>query len=431
MSILRKLNASQINMAFVARPFRIMIGLVLLAAPVATFGQNLDCTLIVPANPLSETGLATPYQLTATNPANGPCDQANFNSRTFVQGVFINPSTGQIAVYNPLVINKGTVAGVAPVRPDLPDGAIVSLYFGFNGNNLTLKFQGDDQNSQGNQDQNSQGNQDEQDSHCVQGFGQQAWCNTAAFFAAAHDAIADGRLHVPALGSGNDSLPCPSVRSFRLVDQDQSDNVTTRYVKLANGLFASDTAANRALPGATVFGNPSDNRLLDVFVDKALGCTPMLVPDVQDAGNLVPSLPTNELQARAYQAAPLALVPLGDPFTFSPAITGTPNLARVNTHRRNVDQPQAETNEDASTTTYCGLLRTIHTNDMLIRDMTYLLGIPSPLPDVANNLFTFMAQRYVASYEILGCAVLLGKPVNVTLVTDANGVVIDAHVNNP
>ncbi len=338
-----------------------------------------------------------------------------------MQGVFINLNTGQIAVYNPLVINKGTVAGVAPVRPDLPDGAIVSLYFGFNGNNLTLKFQGDDQT--GNL------NDDDVNSHCVQGFGQEAWCNTAAFFAAAHDAIADGRLQVPALGTGNDGLPCPSVRSFRLVDQDQSDNVTTRYVKLANGLFASDTAANRA--GGTVFGNPSDNRLLDVFVDAALGCTPWLVPDVQDAGHLVPSLPTNELQARAHQAAPLAMVPLGDPFTFSPAITGTPNLARVNTYRRNVDQPQADENEDASTTTYCGLLRTIHTNDMLIKDKTHLLGIASPLPDVANNLFTFMAQRYVASYQILGCAALLGKPVNVTLTTNANGVVIDAQVNNP
>ena len=64
MSVLRKLNASQVNMAFLARSFRIMIGLASFAVPVATFGQNLDCTRIVPANPLSETGLATPYQLT-------------------------------------------------------------------------------------------------------------------------------------------------------------------------------------------------------------------------------------------------------------------------------------------------------------------------------------------------------------------------------
>ncbi len=36
--------------------------------------DNMNCTLIVPANPLSAQGLATPYQLTATNPANGPCN---------------------------------------------------------------------------------------------------------------------------------------------------------------------------------------------------------------------------------------------------------------------------------------------------------------------------------------------------------------------
>src|SRR5438874_3653933 len=37
--------------------------------------DNMDCTLIVPANPLSAAGLATPYQLVATNKANGPCNE--------------------------------------------------------------------------------------------------------------------------------------------------------------------------------------------------------------------------------------------------------------------------------------------------------------------------------------------------------------------
>jgi hypothetical protein len=38
---------------------------------------NGDCTLIVPARPLSAKGLATPYQLVATDAANGPCNEAN------------------------------------------------------------------------------------------------------------------------------------------------------------------------------------------------------------------------------------------------------------------------------------------------------------------------------------------------------------------
>jgi hypothetical protein len=45
---------------------------------------------------------------------------------------------------------------------------------------------------------------------------------------------------------------------------------------------------------------------------------------------------------------------------------------------------------------------------------------------MANSLFTFMAQRYVASYALLGCDALLKMPVNVTLTTDAAGVAIDA-----
>ena len=53
MSILRKSYVCQIA-----------LGLAILAAPSAMFAvSNPDCTLIVPANPLSAGGLATPYQL--------------------------------------------------------------------------------------------------------------------------------------------------------------------------------------------------------------------------------------------------------------------------------------------------------------------------------------------------------------------------------
>src|SRR5579863_6618561 len=46
---------------------------------------NPDCTLVVPAQPLSAQGLATPYQLVATDAANGPCNEANANQSAFVQ----------------------------------------------------------------------------------------------------------------------------------------------------------------------------------------------------------------------------------------------------------------------------------------------------------------------------------------------------------
>jgi hypothetical protein len=114
------------------------------AAPGAPGAQaDPNCTLVVPLNPLTPLGLATPYQLTATDPADGPCHEDNESQAAFVQGAIINPGNGQISVYDPLVIDAGTTAAVAPVLPTIPANAVVALWFGFNGDNLTLK--GEDQ----------------------------------------------------------------------------------------------------------------------------------------------------------------------------------------------------------------------------------------------------------------------------------------------
>src|SRR5579871_6302904 len=45
--------------------------------------DNVDCTLVVPANPLTAKGLATPYQLTATNAQQGACHEANTAQSAF------------------------------------------------------------------------------------------------------------------------------------------------------------------------------------------------------------------------------------------------------------------------------------------------------------------------------------------------------------
>src|SRR5438270_793023 len=71
-------------------------------------------------------------------------------------------------------------------------------------------------------------------------FGQNAFCNTTAFFAAANSAIRAGRLTPPALGTARDGRPCPTTRDFSVVDQDQSDNTTTQYLVTAGGLVAQD-----------------------------------------------------------------------------------------------------------------------------------------------------------------------------------------------
>ena len=117
---------------------------ILTARSAADATANPNCTLIVPANPLTAKGLATPYQLTATDPAAGPCDESNDNQTAFVQGAVLNPRNGQVSIYDPLVVNAGTQPAVAPVVPRLPAGAVVAVWFGYNGNTLTLA--GADQN---------------------------------------------------------------------------------------------------------------------------------------------------------------------------------------------------------------------------------------------------------------------------------------------
>ncbi len=204
----------------------------------------MDCTLIVPANPLSAQGLATPYQLTTPNPANGTCHEGNKAQAAFVQGAIIDPATGVISIYNPLVVDQGTQPAVEPQPPfdgQIPPGDMVALWFGSNGNTLTL------QDSDGSLGQGQ----------CVNGsngsiFGQVSYCNAPAFFQAANQAIQAGKLVPPALGTALDGQPCPTTRDFSIVDQDPSDNVTTTYLVTASGQIAQDTQANAAALGSQV-----------------------------------------------------------------------------------------------------------------------------------------------------------------------------------
>ncbi len=378
---------------------------------------NGDCTLIVPSQPLSAQGLATPYQLVATDPANGPCNESNKAQAAFVQGAVINPSTGQISIYNPLVIDQGTQPAASPIVPQLPANGIVALWFGFNGNNLNL------------QDANGSLRQ----GRCINGvqnsiFGQFAYCNAPTFFRAANQAIRAGLLNPPPLGMAKDGKICPSVRDFSVVDMDQSDNVITTYLVTANGQTAQMTAANiAALQNAQTQTNGSDNRLLAVALDGALGCTPWMAPDLANPGQLLPALPLDELQAAAQQAPPIARVPEGDPMVL---INNQPDLNKLDAYRRGVDQTQVPFLGAASTTTYCKHMLAIGPARIQL-DMQFTQGRPSPDPAAANSLFTFLAQRFVASYGAngLNCAGLLNVPDPVVITTDGNGVAVSATFN--
>src|ERR1039457_3998701 len=162
--------------------------------PVAV--ANVSCNLIVPADPLSAAGLATPWQLTGTGgmtPAASGCTMANAaNLGAFVQATILDPAAGTLEVYEPLVITQGTTPAAAPVVPTLPAGAIVTIDIGFNGTNLTLV--------------GAAGTAALQEGNCINGlagsiFGQVSFCNGAQFFAAANQDINAGMLAVPQTGT--------------------------------------------------------------------------------------------------------------------------------------------------------------------------------------------------------------------------------------
>src|SRR5947209_11884603 len=378
---------------------------------------NGDCNFIVPSNPLSAQGLAKPYQLVATDPANGACNESNKVQAAFVQGAVIDPATGQISIYNPLVIDQGTQPAATPVVAQLPANGIVALWFGSNGNNLTL------QDTDGSLEQG----------RCVNGvngsiFGQFAYCNAPAFFKAANNAMRAGLLNAPPLGMANDGKVCPSVRDFGVVDMDQSDNVVTSYLVTANGQTAQVTTANMtALQNTQTQVNGSDNRLLAVAMDGALGCTPWMAPDLANPGHMLPALPLTELQAARLQAPPVARVPANDPMVIT---NNQPDTNKLNPYRKSADQSPVSTLVAASTTTYCRHLLAIGPARIQL-DMQLTQGRPSPDPAVANSLFTFLAQRFVASYGAngLNCVGLLNKPDPIIVTTDANGVAISATFN--
>ena len=385
------------------------------AAPTATAtapaaaAANVSCDIIVPANPLTAQGLSTPFQLTGPNgqtPAASGCTMANFaNLGAFVQATILNPATGALSVYEPLVITQGTQPAAAPVVPTLPAGAVVTVDFGFNGTNLTQVGATPNALQQGD---------------CVNGlpgsiFGQVSFCNGTNFFRAAYQAEAQGKLTVPALGtSPKDGIACPSTRSFQLIDQDPSDNVTSTYLLTGNGQTAQDNTANKAaLAGAQAINNGSDNLLLDAFVDPTLGCTPMEAPDLT-TGAPGTSQALDELSAAKNQAAPIALVPENDEMVL---VNNAFNATKTNLYRSNVGQSAINNanNQADSPANFCQNMVNVQT-PFLSNNQAVLATDTSPVPGTGDNLLTFMANRLNMSFTNLNCQNFgLKNPVTVTL----------------
>ena len=301
----------------------------------AEAADSANCTVSVPARPLSAKGLATPWVL------GDGCTWENGDTEgVFIDATILSPD-GQLTVYNPLVITQGTTPEVAPAPPAIAPGSQVILSVGYNGNALAVVGPGV-----------RQGN-------CIDALGnslinQTPQCNAASFYRMANFEIARGILKIPAIGTGKDGQACQTTRDFALIDQDQSDNAVAHYLfNPDTGQTTQATAANQAsLPGDTVETNGSDNGLLDSFVDPALGCTPFTAPNPTNPAGASASQALNELSARQHQKGTVALLPVNDPQLL---VGGQFSLAKTNLYRVETDMPllPSGTNLTRNAARYC------------------------------------------------------------------------------
>ncbi len=391
------------------------------------------CDIIVPAHPLTARGLATPYQLTGpagTSATASGCQMINsLNLGAFVQATILNPRTGALSVYDPLVITQGTTPAVAPVVPKLPAGAIVTIDFGFNGTNLIQVGATPDALSEGN---------------CTDGephspFGQVSFCNGVNFFHAASRLERSGRLDVPSAGTSKNIVAtagslgtgreCPTTRNFDMIDQDPSDNVTTKYLlDRATGQTAQDDAANAArMPDARVVVNGSDNALIDDFLDPALGCTPFMAPDLGNNGTMATSQALDELLAARNQPKAAALIPENDEMVLGAG--GSWNAAKTDLYRSEIGQAPVDSQTDASSSPamFCQNMVNIQT-PFIAANQAALAAAPSPVPTVGDNLYTFLANRLASSFDDLNCA-NFGLQQPVAVVVNGAGAATQASLN--
>jgi len=333
-SVIRKRKTAAARLGSGAAPLALLAVLAILAVPSSSFAQPVNCNLAVPNNPLTAAGLATPYIL---SPGDANCSQSAA-TMAFVQAAIYDPAAHTISVYTPLVADPPSGSPlkkpryvISPVVPNLPANATVAIWFGYNANNLTLTGPGV-----------TSGN-------CFTFFGQYAACNTTAFWAAVN---ADPTLQTNIWNAfkgqtGSDGQACPTSRSFSIVDQDPTDNLPVSFLLTteAQPRTAQDTVANRA-KFVTMFGalgtgwnvqiNPSDEVVVDKFIDGALGCNPPVTADLTDPGTTRASLAVNELfaglQSGQFTANNIygngsnqlrgpGLVAIGDTFTLQPTFT--------------------------------------------------------------------------------------------------------------
>jgi hypothetical protein len=380
------------------------------ATPAASMNSKSTCAIIVPANPLSAQGLATPYQLTGPSgktPAQSGCEMSNgAKLGAFVQATILDPATGALSVFEPLVITRGTrpdTPGLKVNPPVIPADAVVTIDFGFNGTHLvqvgatpaTLA-----------------------DAHCVSGqagsaFGQTSFCNGVTFFNAVKKAERAGLLKVPSPGTSNAIVAsggdlgtgrsCPVISNFEVAGLAPGESVTTTYLlNPLTGQTAQDNETYQSyIAGATLLHGNSANAVLDQYIDPILGCTPFEAPDLSHANVPAFSEALDEIAAGAYQPKTAALVPENDKVVMD---GGKSDPAKTDLYREELGQAPvgAAASTSSSPAMYCQNLVDIQT-PFLTANQKLLATGQSPVTATADSLLTFLANDLSASFTSLGC----------------------------
>ena len=354
------------------------------------------------------------------------CNQFDTNSAVFVESTILDIDTGKLFVYNPLVINKNTEPAAPIIAGILPANYVAIINIGSNGVGLNLI---PSQNSTFYTYSNFKNSLEH--GNCIDGFygsifGQVAYCNADLFFKTANQLISNKVLTVPPIPVANLGDICPTVRSFSIVDQDQSDNVNTQYLVTYDMKIAQIYQILNVNVTRTIV-NPSDNRLIDSFISKAIGCTSFTAPDLVDM-TMRNSLALNEIQANLLDPNNIntALVPSIDPMCL---INGTESLEKTNAYRIGVNQPLLTVLNNQNNINYCNQLQNSSIN-FYIKHMNELQNFTSPDPNVSNNLLDFLINRYIISWNILNCKQLTGRGPILQVNFDNNGLIIANNLNS-
>jgi len=383
------------------------------------FIYSQDCILEVPDDPLN-TGLFKTWYISTKEGSDITCSQLVPQTASFVEATIFNIPTKSFYIYNPLVLDKGTTS-ILPILPaNITNDDIVVLHFGTNSNSLSLISQ--PHNCLTCKPSLVEAN-------CVQGinnsnFGQFSYCNAENFFNTVNQ-----NCNIPLVDKTILGDECPTVRSFTIVDQDQSDNVVTQYILTDNDIVAQDTPENRLFLESKnetlkFIQNGSDERIL-ILVSNAIGCKPLTAPDFINKNILKSSLVLNELQSK-FNSKDTGLIPSNNPMVL---VDNLPSLEKINAYRIGVNQPIITSLDEASTLPYC-INMDKFALPFFYKYQSLLESAISPNDDTANNLLNFLAFRFVNSWTILNCTQLTNFSSRLIVYFGENNVVISNNLNS-